>query len=341
MGDLVLYLGITIIGYFLGSRLRSVKEKLGWTGKVQTCAIIILVFVMGLRMGANDEVIKNLNSIGLYAFIFTVVVMVVTVICISLTRRMLKIDRFGLMADPVANIAVGEESIEVREIEEISVAEEVPDSIGRGHKVDKMTIIIIVSVALGMGCGYLFINDIFSSFAVFDKLAGLIIKLGLCTLLIFVGLDLGLDGKVVENFRKVGVRILAIPAAGIVGTMAGSFICGLFLPVSMKESLAIGAGFGWYSLAPGIIMDKGYVMAGAISFMHNVMRELFAIITIPLVARNIGFVESCGLPGASSMDVCLPIVERATSSNTAVYSFVTGVILSIAVPIMVPLIIGL
>ena len=40
------------------------------------------------------------------------------------------------------------------------------------------------------------------------------------------------------------------------------------------------------------------------------------------------------------MDVCLPIVERATSSNTAVYSFVSGVVLSTAVPILVPLIIG-
>ena len=75
MADLVLYLGITIVGYFIGSRLRGIKEKLRWTGKVQTVAIIILVFVMGLRMGANREVIANLNSIGLYALAFTVVVM--------------------------------------------------------------------------------------------------------------------------------------------------------------------------------------------------------------------------------------------------------------------------
>ena len=267
-------------------------------------------------------------------------VMVMTTVCISITRRLLKIDRYGLMQNPMDNIAINEESIEVDEIEEISVGEATQKGHDKRGKVDTMTIKILVSVVLGMISGYLFVDDLFSSFDVFNTFASLAIKLGLCTLLVFVGMDLGLDGKVVDNFKKVGIRIMAIPLAAIVGTLIGSALCGIFLPVSMKESLAIGAGFGWYSLAPGIIMDKGYVIAGAISFMHNVMRELLAIITIPMVAKHVGFVECCGLPGASAMDVCLPIVERATSSNTAVYSFVSGVVLSIAVPIMVPLIIG-
>lgn len=40
-------------------------------------------------------------------------------------------------------------------------------------------------------------------------------------MLVFVGLDLGLDGTVIENFRKVGFRILAFPIAVIVGTLIG------------------------------------------------------------------------------------------------------------------------
>ena len=46
------------------------------------------------------------------------------------------------------------------------------------------------------------------------------------------------------------------------------------------------------------------------------------------------------MPGSAAMDVCLPIVEKSTRSDIAVYSFVSGVILSTAVPILVPLIIG-
>ena len=34
MADLILYLGITVVGYVLGSRLRGHRDGLGWTGKV-------------------------------------------------------------------------------------------------------------------------------------------------------------------------------------------------------------------------------------------------------------------------------------------------------------------
>ena len=61
---------------------------------------------------------------------------------------------------------------------------------------------------------------------------------------------------------------------------------------------------------------------------------------IPIVAKKIGYIETCSLPGAAAMDVCLPIVEKATDSQTAVYSFVMGVVLSIAVPVLVPLFIA-
>lgn len=336
MSDIVLYLGITIVGYIIGSKLRNIKDKLTWTGKVQTVAITLLVFVMGLRIGANKEVVDKLDSIGLYAFVFTVVVMITTVIAITIARKILGIDRYGLMKDSTVNEEISEESVEVDEIESIGVGG-VTDA--KPRKIDPMTIIIVISVTLGILAGVFIFGKIVSDFNVFNDYCSLAIKIGLCTLLIFVGMDLGLDGKIVENFRKVGIRIMAIPGAAIIGTLAGSALCMLFLPLSLRESLAIGAGFGWYSLAPGIIMDKGFLMAGAISFMHNVMRELLAIISIPFVAKHVGYVECCGLPGASAMDVCLPIVERATSSNTAVYSFVSGVTLSIAVPIMVPLII--
>jgi len=40
------------------------------------------------------------------------------------------------------------------------------------------------------------------------------------------------------------------------------------------------------------------------------------------------------------MDVCLPIVEKATSGEIAVYSFISGLILSALVPVLVPIIIS-
>ena len=55
MRDLIIYVILAAIGYFIGSKLRHKKEKLAWTGKFQTVAIVLLVLTMGSRMGANDR----------------------------------------------------------------------------------------------------------------------------------------------------------------------------------------------------------------------------------------------------------------------------------------------
>ena len=323
-----MYLSVTFGGYVLGTKVRDQRDKLKWTGKVQIVALIVLVLTMGMRMGSNEEVIANLSTIGISALLMTVVIMASSIFAITAARWCMKIDRFGRMKNH-----------SVKAEEQVQSGETLQEEESSGGS--SMTVAIVLSVAVGMAVGYLVIRNLFAgNMGQFDSLAGLAIKIGLCLLLVFIGLDLGIDGTVVDNFKKVGLRILVFPAVVILGTLGGSAICSLFMEFSLKECLAIGAGFGWYTLAPGIIMENGYVTASAVAFLHNVMRELFSIIFIPLVAKKIGYIETTGMPGAAAMDVCLPIVEKSTRSDIAVYSFVSGVILSTAVPIMVPLIIG-
>lgn len=333
MADLILYLGITVVGYVLGSRLRGHKEGLGWTGKVQTAAITCLVLLMGMRMGSNEEITGNLSTIGLSAFVITLFTMAFSIGAIFLTRKMMKIDRYGrLAAADEMNSASADES---------AGKEPASEESEKKSGLNLMTVMIVIAVAVGMLIGYFVIRRVFAgNMESFENMAGLGIKIGLCLLLIFVGIDLGLDGTVIENFKRVGIRILAFPAVVVIGTIIGAGISGTLMGLSLKESLAVGAGFGWYTLAPGIIMEAGHITASAVAFLHNVMRELFSILCIPMVAQKIGYIETTGMPGAAAMDVCLPIVEKSTRSDIAVYSFVSGVILSILVPVLVPVIIG-
>ena len=349
MSDLVLYLGVTACGYILGSRLRSQREKLHWTGKVQTVAITVLVLLMGMRMGSNPEITENLKTIGWSALLMTIFTIVFSVGAIVLVRKLLGIDRYGNLIKGKkkckkkdADVAV---SVTTRTQEEsIEKAVNTVDMIEKEEKktgMNVMTFIILAAVIIGMLIGYFGIRQMFvGNMDAFDSGAGLAIKIGLCILLLFVGIDLGLDGTVIESIRTVGFRILAFPLATVLGTLAGALIAGLLLELTPREALAVSAGFGWYTLAPGIIMDAGYLTASAISFLHNVMREMTAILFIPLVASRIGYIETTCMPGAAAMDVCLPIVEKATKGEIAVYSFVSGVILSVLVPILVPLIVG-
>lgn len=328
MSDLILYLGITVVGYGIGAKLRSLKEKLYWTGKVQTVAMVLLIVFMGMRMGSNQEIINNISTIGVSAFLMTVAVLAGSIGAIFVTRKLLGIDRYGMLVSE-------SESINGVKTEGHDEGEEKKEGI------NMMTVIIVITVIVGMLLGYFFIRNAFANnMETFDFISSLGIKIGLCILLIFVGMDLGVEGTVIENFKSVGLRVFMIPVAVVIGTLGASFLMSFVLDVTAREALAIGAGFGWYSLAPGIIMDAGHMTASAISFLHNVMRELLSILFIPTIAKYIGYVETVGMPGAAAMDVCLPIVERATRSEIAVYSFVSGVILSILVPTLVPLMIG-
>ncbi len=322
MSDVIMYLSFCVIGYVLGIPLRKVKNKLNWVGTAQSISVIALVFIMGIRIGSNEQIVGNLGSYGLYSAVYTLVILFMSALAVSIVRRALKMNRYGLV---------------VKDSDSDNEAEAQKEKKEAGGKIDKMTMLIVGGVVAGILVGYFICGMIFADEAAFEAGLSLAITIGLCILLIFVGLDLGLEGQVISNFKNAGLRILAIPVAIALGTMVGAIVCSVLLPVTMGESLAIGCGFGWYSLGAGILMDAGYVTAGAISFMHNVMREVFSIILVPIVAKYIGYVEAVALPGAPGMDVCLPIVERSTSGTVAVYSFISGCALSLSVAFLVPL----
>ena len=160
-----------------------------------------------------------------------------------------------------------------------------------------MTKNILISVVIGILCGYFFMPesiDMGSISLATDDMLGDVIVAGLCLLLLFVGIDMGYEGTVISNIKKVGARVLVLPFAAIVGTLSMSLVASLILPMTWNESLACGAGFGWYTLAPAIIMEHS-PMVGTISFMHNVMREVLGIVVMPLVAKKVGFVECTSL----------------------------------------------
>ncbi|HAF59668.1 MAG TPA: hypothetical protein DCK81_00785 [Clostridiales bacterium UBA9856] len=335
MGLLFLYWSMILVGYLTGTRSRSIRHKLFWVGTLLFIAIIALVFIMGVRMGSNQEVVANLGTIGLEALFITAAIMAGSVLAVTLTRRLLRMDRYGQLLSETDRDQPAADNIKNLEI----AGDEPTDSKDSNGK--KMTVMILAFVVLGIIFGYLFIPLLFPDYSAFETLSGNVLVVGLCFLLFFVGVDLGLSGTIVHSLKKAGLRVLAFPIAVVLGTLAAAFLCGLVLPLSQKEALAIGAGFGWYTLAPIIITEQGYVIAGAISFMHNIMRELGGIILIPIVAQKIGYIEAPSLPGVAAMDVCIPLIERACSEKIVIYSFLIGLLQSAVVPVFVPLVISL
>ncbi len=301
---------------------------------LQTIALVALVFVMGARIGSEDEIVRSLDTIGLKALVITLFILAGTVLAAFVVRKLLGFDKYGNLkkdkdakGTDVVNAEVCGESCKAQGEGEIL---DQPEA-----KSDKtMLLTIFIPVTFGILSGFLFLPDWFIA------ASGTIIVVGLSILLFFVGIDLGTEGTIVQNFKTAGWRVILFPFVMIIGTYIGSVVAGFIVGLSAKDALCVASGFGWYTLAPAMLAEYS-IEVSAISFMHNVMRELIGLLLLPIVAKRIGHIESTGLVGAGSMDVCLPIIVRTTSGNMAVYAFIIGVVLSTSVPIMVSFMMGL
>lgn len=192
-----------------------------------------------------------------------------------------------------------------------------------------MTLKIILAVIIGAVVGF-FIPDSF--YAVTDTL----LTIGLCLLLFFVGIDIGKNKNVFNDIKNSGRLFFLIPIGVTIGSLLGAIGVGFLLGYPVNESGAIGSGMGWYTLSSIIIAPYSSELS-VLAFLTNVVREVFAIAMIPIIAKYIGFNEAIAPAGATAMDTTLPIISRNTNGETAILSFSTGLILSTLVPILVPL----
>ena len=151
---------------------------------------------------------------------------------------------------------------------------------------------------------------------------------------------MGLDGSIVRVLRGAGLGVVLVPIFSVIGSLLAGVVYAFLTPMTLREGLAISAGFGWYTMAPSVISGSGHAVAGAVSFLHNVLREMLGIILLPVIAGKIGYIEAITIPGTASTDVCLPIVEQVCNSETVAYSFCTGMLMCITSAALVPIIIG-
>ena len=312
-----------IICYIIAVKVRDRRDSFGWVETAINVMVYIMVLLMGLRMGANEDIVDSMASIGLQSLAVTVLTILFSMLGVFLVRKILRINRWA------ENI--GEEASGNRETGEVKA----------NAQGIKSTVIIGVLVALGMVFGYLVIYKKLHIQDEFMLKSDPWLTACLVVLIGVVGFNLGLDGTVFRNLRKVGLGIILFPLAAVAGSILAGVVYALISPMSMKEGIAISAGFGWYTYAPNVISQAGFQVASAVSFMHNVLREVIGIIGIPLFAAKIGYIEAAAVPGVAAMDVCVPIVERSTSERTVVYSFGIGFLMCISVPLLVPLVINL
>jgi uncharacterized membrane protein YbjE (DUF340 family) len=158
----------------------------------------------------------------------------------------------------------------------------------------------------------------------------------LCGLMFCVGISIGNDTKLLKSFRTIHPRVMLLPLMTIVGTLAGCSLAACFLSHrTWADCMAIGSGFGYYSLSSIFITQYRGAELGTIALLANIFREIVTLLCAPLLVKWFGNLAPISVGGATTMDTTLPVITRTSGQNFVIVSLFHGFIVDFSVPFLV------
>ncbi len=158
----------------------------------------------------------------------------------------------------------------------------------------------------------------------------------LYALMFLVGISLGSDRQALQALKQQNLKIMLVPLATVAGTLAGVSLVSFVLDSrSLTDCLAVGSGFGYYSLSSIFITQYKGAELGTIALMSNIMRELLTLLAAPLLVRCFGKLAPIAAGGATTADTTLPIIARYSGKEFTIISVVHGMAVDFSVPFLV------
>ncbi len=265
----------------------------------------VMLFFMGVRIGVIENIGQKLVEIGLISISFAIATVIGTSIVVLVTLLFLR-----------------------------KIIHRPEPHKGKIHLLGhlKEPVYLLSIMAIGVVSGLLV--------PILKSVNGNITTLLLYLLLFLIGIQIITNKKETKDRSKntiYRVSLFLLPLSTAIGSLLGGLAIGVFFSLSPGESLSLAAGFGWYTLSGVLITDMGNPVLGSAGFMVNLFRETIALIVIPLLGRTRFSLVSIGIAGATSMDVTLPLIERSCGTEYVSLALSHGIILSLLVPLLVPL----
>jgi len=199
----------------------------------------------------------------------------------------------------------------------------------------KGSLIILAFFVAGLFGG---LSDVFPEWLLNDDLT----TYALYILMLLVGISIGSDSNAFSVLRKMNVKVFLVPLLVIIGSLAGTALVAIFLSdITIQQAMAVGAGFGYYSLSSIFISKLSGDELGVIALLSNIFREIFTLLLMPLLVRYFGKLAGIASGGATSMDTTLPIIVKFSGKEYGVIAIFSGIILTVLVPVLVTFILEL
>ena len=287
-------------GYFLR------RWRTDWPGHAVNILIWGLLFLLGIEVGANGELMRSLPTLGLEAALLAA---------------------GGTLGSAVAARALWTKLA--------GKAKGRPDA-GRTEEGSTARALrgsgIIVGFFIAGVCAGLF------DWTPRALMTGEVSFYTLCALMGCVGMSIGHSPETLRSFRSLNPRLAWLPVLTVVGTWAGSAAAGLALDHrSLADCLAVGSGFGYYSLSGIFITEYRGAELGTVALLANIVRELITLLAAPLLVRWFGRLAPIAAGGATTADTTLPVITQTSGRDLAVVSIFHGFVVDFSVPFLVTL----
>lgn len=300
-------IGLMLAGVALGYLFRH--QNLQKIHPLITGLVWLLLLVLGLEAGSNEELVRGLHTIGLEAILLALGSTFGSVIAAWALWRMLY--------PSTKRCSQAQET-----------PEEGPTATGNALKGSLVIVSFFAAGAMAGYCGLL----------PFDLSETNVSFYALVALMFCVGLSVGSDPQMLQNFRQLKLRLVLLPVMTIAGTLAGASVVSLLLEQrSLTDCLAVGSGFGYYSLSSIFITEYRGAELGTIALLANISREIVTLLTAPLLVRWFGNLAPIAAGGATTMDTTLPVITRTAGQAFVVVSIFHGFVVDFSVPFLVTL----
>jgi uncharacterized membrane protein YbjE (DUF340 family) len=155
-------------------------------------------------------------------------------------------------------------------------------------------------------------------------------------LLFLVGIGIGGNSTAWEMIKRNNTMILLVPVSVIFGTLLGSALLSFCLgEITLRDSLAVVSGFGYYSLSSIMITRLEGESLGVLALLSNIFREISTLILTPFLVKYFGRLAPIASGGATSMDTTLPVIIRFTGKEYGIISIFSGIVLTLAAPLLI------
>lgn len=85
----LLYFGLLAVGWLLSNKGLIHDKLMGKISHIQTIILFGLIFVMGIRVGMDEQVISSIGQIGIIAAVFAIITASVSILFVHIISKKL------------------------------------------------------------------------------------------------------------------------------------------------------------------------------------------------------------------------------------------------------------